>query len=90
MTIKDFRKVIKEAEFENTWLKDISGELKDVAVRDFNEARQAHFAKLKKIRQNDPNAKLEAKFKFRCKKGPRQSFKFELVICSVKEVSLLG
>ena len=72
--IKDLRKVIKDAEVTNSWLKEIPGEIKDVAVRDFDKARKAHFAKLKKMQQNDPNARLDAKFKFRSKRDPQQSF----------------
>lgn len=56
------------------WLKDIPYEIRDVAVRDFDKARKAHFAKLKKMKQNDPAARHDAKFKFRSKRDGQQSF----------------
>jgi hypothetical protein len=74
VTLAVLRKVVKDAEQVNPWLKEIPGEVKDVAVRDFDKARKAHFAKLKKKRQQDANARLDAKFKFRSKRDPQQSF----------------
>jgi putative transposase len=68
------RATIKEAGEEHKWLKDIPVEVKDVAVRDFDKARKAHFAKLKKMQANDPTAQHNAKFKFRSKKDNQQSF----------------
>jgi len=56
------------------WLKEIPYDIKDVAVGDFDNARKAHFAKLKKKQQNDPAARHDAKFKFRSKKDRQQSF----------------
>lgn len=56
------------------WLTDIHYEIRDVAVRDFDKARKAHFAKLGKMKMNDPNARLDAKFKFRSKRDAQQSF----------------
>lgn len=56
------------------WLKEIPYEIRDVAVQDFDKARKAHFAKLKKKQQNHPTAKHDAKFKFRSKRDSQQSF----------------
>jgi putative transposase len=69
-----FRKVIKDAQETYVWLNDIPGEVKDVAVTDFQKARIAHFAKLKLRRTKDPNAKMDATFKFRSKRDKQQSF----------------
>ena len=69
-----FRKIVKDAHEKHIWLKEIPGEIKDVAVRDMEKARQAHFAKLKLKQQKDPNARHDAVFKFRSKKDPQQSF----------------
>lgn len=71
VSLADFRAVIKNGP---EWLKEIPTEIKDVAVRDFDKARKAHFAKLKKKKEKDPNAKHEAKFKFRSKRDKQQSF----------------
>ena len=69
------RDVIKDAQTsDQVWLEEIPGEVKDVAVRDFDKARKAHFAKLKK---GSGKKKLElegAKFKFRSKRDRQQSF----------------
>ena len=43
--ISDLRAVAM-AEDNPSWLKDIPYEIKDVAVRDFEKARKAQFAKL--------------------------------------------
>ena len=56
------------------WLNDVPYEIKDVAVRDFDKARKAHFAKLKKRKLNDPAAQHNAKFKYRSKRDAQQSF----------------
>ncbi len=72
--IKDFRKVVEDAEVGIMWLKDIPGEIEEVAVRDFNKVRAAHFAKLNTMKQNDPSAKVKAKFKFRSKRDSQHSF----------------
>lgn len=69
--LADLRATIKGGP---AWLKDVHSEIKDVAVRDFDKARKAHFAKLKKMRQNDPSARLDAAFKFRSKRDSQQSF----------------
>lgn len=66
--------VIKETEQVNTWLKDIPCEIKGVAVMDFYQAREGHFAKLKKMRSKGPNVQLDATFKFRSKRDYQQSF----------------
>jgi len=50
------------------------GEIIDVAVRDLDKARKAHFAKLKKKKEKDPNATHQAVFKYRSKKDPQESF----------------
>lgn len=68
------RKVVKDVEETKSWLKDIPGEIKDVAVRDFDKARTTHFAKLKKKRLQNVNARLDSKFKFRTKRDRQQSF----------------
>lgn len=60
------RAVVKEAHTQNEWLKEIPGEIKDVAVRDMDKARKTHFAKLK--------VDANAKFKFRSKKDKQESF----------------
>jgi putative transposase len=69
-----FRKVIADAEETHAWLQDIPYNVKDVAVTDFQKAREAHFAKLKKRRAKDPNVKMDATFKFRSKRDKQQSF----------------
>lgn len=69
--LADFRATIKSGP---DWLKEIPCEIKDVAVRDFDKARKAHFVKLKKMKKTDKNAKLEAKFKFRSRRDKQQSF----------------
>lgn len=74
VNLATFRQVIKEAANENAWLKEIPGEVKDVAVRDFDKARKAHFAKLRKMQANDPTARHDATFKFRSKRDRQQSF----------------
>lgn len=68
------RKVVKDAHQEHGWLKGIHGEIKDVAVRDMDKARAAHFARLKKKKEKDPTARHDAKFKFRSKKDRQESF----------------
>lgn len=73
VTLATLRAVVKESETENAWLKEIPCEIKDVAVRDFDKARKAHFSRLKKLRERDKNATLNAKFKFRTKRDPQQS-----------------
>ena len=64
--LKTLRGVTKQAEETNPWLKEIRHEVKDSAVRDFDKAREAHFAKHKGV-------KTKATFKFRSKKDPQQS-----------------
>jgi len=59
--LADFKATLKDGP---EWLNEFLCELKDVAVRDFDKARKAHFAKLKKMKQRNPNAKLDAKFRF--------------------------
>jgi putative transposase len=72
--LADLRKKVKDAHTNNPWLNDIAGEIKDVAVCDMDKARKAHFAKLAKQKEKDHFAKHDAKFKFRSKKDPQQSF----------------
>lgn len=72
--LASMRKILKDAHEEHTWLKDMPGEIKDVAVCDMDKARKVHFAKLNKIRERDPTATFDAKFKFRSKKDPQESF----------------
>jgi putative transposase len=67
VSLKTLRSTIKEAEHAHPWLKEIHSEIKDVAVRDFDKARESHFAKYKGV-------KVKATFKFRSKKDPQQSF----------------
>jgi len=74
VTLATLRGAIKDLENEREWLKDVPYEIKDVAVRDFDKARKAHFAKLKKKKQNDPKARHDARFKFRSKRDKQQSF----------------
>jgi putative transposase len=71
VNLADMRKVVADGP---EWLKAIPYDIKDVAVHDFDKARTAHFAKLKKMKQNDPNARHDAKFKFRSKRDGQQSF----------------
>jgi transposase len=73
VSLVDLRLVLKEAQQTSSWLADIPGEVKDVAVRDFDKARKAHFAKLKKKREKDPSSRLDAHFKFRSKRDAQQS-----------------
>ncbi len=83
--LASMRAVIRAAEKEHPWLiaivdKDtkkaveeskVPEGLRDVAIRDYDKARKAHFAKLKK----SPDAALRgAKFKFRTKKDAQESF----------------
>lgn len=74
VNLATLRKRVKDAHEKNPWLNDIPSEIKDVAVRDMDKARKAHFAKLKKQKEKNPNAIHKAKFKFRSKKDPQQSF----------------
>ncbi len=74
VNLASMTKVVKDASDEHTWLKDIPCDIKAVAVRDMDKARTAHFAKLKKKKENDPGARHDAKFKFRTKKDAQQSF----------------
>lgn len=55
-------------------MEDIPFEIKDVAVRDMDKARAAHFAKLKLKKGKDASARHDAKFKFRSRKDRQQSF----------------
>lgn len=71
LSLKDFRATIEQGP---EWLRKIPYEIRDVAVRDFDKARKAHRAKLKKMKQHDPNATLNAKFKFKSKRDKHQSF----------------
>ena len=71
VSLKDLRETIAAGP---TWLKEIPYEIKDVAVRDFDKARKSHFAKLKKLKENDPAARHDARFKFRSKRDAQQSF----------------
>lgn len=66
INLASMRDVIKRAHEEHSWLGDIPCEIKDVAVRDMDKARKAHFAKQTK----DKNAQ----FKFRSRKDIQQSF----------------
>lgn len=68
------RQSIQKIKIEHPWLKSFHSEVIDVAVVDLDKARTAHFAKLKKMKQIDPNATLQAQFKFRSKKDKQQSF----------------
>jgi len=70
VTLKSMRDVVKNAHDAHTWLKDIPGEVKDVAVRDMVKAREAHFAKLRKMKSS---ARHDAEFKFRTKRDHQQS-----------------
>jgi transposase len=74
INLENMRNAIKEVEQVNPWLKVIPGEVKDVAVRDFDKARKAYFAKLDKMRSVDSSAKVDAQFKFRSKRDIQQSF----------------
>lgn len=69
VNLASMRAVVKEKEAEHAWLGEIPGEIKDVAVRDMDKARKAHFAKEK----NGKNVGKKATFKFRSKKDPQQS-----------------
>jgi putative transposase len=72
--LKSMRETVKKSEQEHDWLKTVPGEIKDVAVRDMDKARKAHFAKLKKKKVKDPEARHKACFKFRSRKDHQQSF----------------
>jgi putative transposase len=74
VNLASLRKIVKEAHESHVWLNDIPGEIKDVAVRDMDKARKAHFAKLKKRKETNPDASHKASFKFRSKKDPQESF----------------
>lgn len=73
INLETLRQVITEARQANPWLEEIHYDVRDVAVMDFDKARKAHFAKLNKMRQTDPNARLDATFKFRSKRDLQQS-----------------
>lgn len=66
VNLASMRAIVKDAHTENPWLSEIPREVKDVAVRDMDKARKAHFA--------TPESKRSAKFKFRSKKDTQQSF----------------
>lgn len=74
VNLASLRKTVKDAHEEHVWLNDVPGEVKDVAVRDMDKARKAHFAKLAKKKQKDPGARHDAVFKFRSKKDRQESF----------------
>lgn len=76
VNLTSLRDVIKEAQTQDQgWLEGIPGEVKDVAVRDFDKARRAHFAKLKNSSSAKKRLELEgAKFKFRSRRDRQQSF----------------
>lgn len=74
VNLASLRKTVKDAHEEHAWLKDVPCEIKDVAVRDMDKARKAHFAKLNKKKEKDPSARHDASFKFRSKKDPQESF----------------
>lgn len=69
VSLKSMRQVIKDLREEHDWLREIPSAILDVAVRDMDKARRAHFAK--------PESKRLAKFKFRSKKDAQQSFEVQ-------------
>ena len=77
VNLASMRQIVKEACDKHTWLADIPYNVRDVAVTDMDEARKAHFAKLKKQKSKDPSARLDATFKFRSKKDPQESFEVQ-------------
>lgn len=74
VNLATLRAKVKDAHEKHAWLKDIPCEIKDVAVRDIDKARKAHFAKLNKKMEKDPKARHDATFKFKSKKDPQESF----------------
>lgn len=74
VNLATLRKTIKEAHEVHPWMKEMPGEIKDVAVCDYEKARKAHFAKLENKREKDPKATHDAQFKFRSRKDPQESF----------------
>lgn len=68
------RQIVKDASSKYKWLEEVPYDVKDVAVTDMDEARKAHFAKLMKQKSKDPSVRIDAKFKFRSKKDPQESF----------------
>ena len=68
------RQVVKEKEVSEPWLNDIPRAIKDVAVRDFEKARVAHFAKLKTMKTTATTTARPATFKFRSRRDKQQSF----------------
>ena len=72
--LASLRKIVKDAHETHEWLREIPCEIKDVAVRDMDKARKVHFAKLNKMKERNAGSKREARFKFRSKKDPQQSF----------------
>jgi putative transposase len=74
VNLASMRKIIKDAHESNSWLNDIPFDIKDVAVCDYDKARKAHFAKLAKKKAKDISARHDARFKFRSRKDPQESF----------------
>ncbi len=58
---------------QHPWLADTPEDVRSGALRDLTKAQSAHFAKLRKLRDVDPSARLACKFKFRSKRDFQQS-----------------
>jgi hypothetical protein len=50
--------VSKESVDQHPWLRDVQYDVRDNAIRDFDKARNAHFAKLGKARVSNPSATI--------------------------------
>lgn len=72
--LSQLREVVSKLKEQNKWMEEVPCDVIDTAVRDMDKARKAHFAKLKKMKEADPNARLNAQFKFRSKRDHQQSF----------------
>lgn len=58
---------------ESEWLKTVPFDLKDNAIRDFDKARKAHFAKIRKVKASNSSATTTCHFKYRSKRDKQQS-----------------
>ncbi|MCP3663106.1 MAG: transposase, partial [Gammaproteobacteria bacterium] len=58
---------------QHPWLADSPEDVRDGALQDLTKAQSVHFAKLRKLRDVDPAARLACKFKFQSKRDSQQS-----------------
>lgn len=74
LSLKSLRKMSSDALPEAPWLKEVPHDVRDNALRDFDKARSALFAKRRKAKAANADAKVEVStFKFRSKRDKQQS-----------------